>query len=196
MVRLLPVNDRGQYTQLVESIFQDLDKSRKHSSIPEFIKHISLVHRFIARGNSNDALRGVVCGVEFGRGFILVNTERLKKILFRSKSCMNGCWQRLGYDVMRPSHDVVCLFTRLLPHVSPEFFAIKQWCVRLVSDDSRICFAANLPEGIAFEVQGVSSTKWLTTPQRTIAEIVQEGHEEFKFWDVKSLLNPKQIAFR
>jgi hypothetical protein len=155
MLKLLPLEERGQYQTLVSGIAADVEGTRKHSGVAEFVKHVSLVHRFITRGNRNDPLRGVVCGVEFGRGFVLVSTDRLKKVLYRSKSCMNGCWQRPGYDVMRPSHDIVTFFTRLLPNVNPEFFAIRQWCVRLVRDGNRLCFVSNLPDslGDVFDVQ-------------------------------------------
>ncbi|OHS99486.1 hypothetical protein TRFO_08449 [Tritrichomonas foetus] len=160
-VKLLPIEERAQYKMLIDSISNDVQRARRHSGLSEFVKHITLVHRFVSQGNSNDSLRGIVCGVEFGRGFILVNTDRLKKVLYRSKSCMNGCFQRLGYDVMRPSHDLVCLFTRLLPNVNPEFFAIRQWCVRLVTDQCTLCFLSNMPESIAsnFEVHRIPTQR-------------------------------------
>lgn len=166
---LLPVEERAQYQILVNSISTDVQRARRHCGLSEFIKHITLVHRFVRQGNSNDSLRGIVCGVEFGRGFILVNTDRLKKILFRSKSCMNGCFQRLGYDVMRPSHDLVCLFTRLLPSVKPEFFAIRQWCVRLVTDQCTVCFLSNMPDSIAssFEVHRIPAQRQFYQQQQT-----------------------------
>jgi hypothetical protein len=195
-LRLLPVEERGQYQSLVESIATDVNVSRKHSSVTEFIKHITRVHTFILRGNQNDSLRGVACGIEFGRGFILVNTDRLKKILSRSKSCMNGCWQRLGYDVMRPSHDIVCLFTRLLPNVNPELFAIKQWCIRLVSDECRVCFVPNLPDAIAqaFEVERIPAQK-LLVQEKTVAEVAREEAAEIPLWDLHALLNRKPAKF-
>ena len=63
VVRLLPLEERSQYQSLIDSISNDVQKTRRHSGLTEFVKHISLVHRFIARGNSNDSLRGIVCGV-------------------------------------------------------------------------------------------------------------------------------------
>ena len=194
VVRLLPLEERAEYQSLVNSISSDVQKTRMHSGLTEFVKHISLVHRFIARGNSNDALRGIVCGVEFGRGFILVNTARLKNVLFRSKSCMNGCFQRLGYDVMRPSHDIVCLFTRLLPNVNPEFFALRQWCVRLVGEESKVCFLSNLPDSIAssFEMHRIPSQRLLHESQRMEAKATEENEKPpISLLDIRSLLNPK-----
>lgn len=167
-VKLLPIEEMSQYKVLIDTISSDVLRARRHSGLSEFIKHITLVHKFVRQGNSNDSLRGIVCGVEFGRGFILVNTDRLKKILYRSKSCMNGCFQRLGYDVMRPSHDLACLFTRLLPSVNPEFFAIRQWCVRLVTDQCTLCFLSNMPDAIAsnFEVHRIPTQRQMYQQQQ------------------------------
>jgi hypothetical protein len=189
MVKLLPLEERGQYQSLVDGIAADVERTRKHSGVAEFVKHISLVHCFIARGNRNDPLRGVICGVEFGRGFVLVNTDRLKRVLFRSKSCMNGCWQRLGYDVMRPSNDLVTFFTRLLPNVNPEFFAIRQWCVRLVHDGNTVCFASNLPDSFsnAFEVEPMPAVPLQS--QVSIGQFVKPQKADFNFLDIRSLLN-------
>ena len=197
MLHLLPLEERSQYQHLIDSISQDVQGTRRHSGLTEFVKHISLVHRFIARGNSNDSLRGIVCGVEFGRGFILVNTDRLKKVLFRSKSCMNGYFQRLGYDVMRPSHDIVCLFTRLLPNVNPEFFAIRQWCVRLVGEQSSVCFLSNLPDSIAstFETHRIPSQRLLHESQKLAAKNADatgnnnNDKAALNLFDISSLLN-------
>jgi hypothetical protein len=203
ILRLLPPDERGQYQTLVEAISGDVQRAKKHSGLEEFVKHISLVHRFIARGNTNDALRGVVCGVEFGRGFILVNTDRLKRVLFRSKSCMNGCFQRLGYDVLRPSHDIVCLFKRLLPNVNPEFFAIRQWCVRLVGDGSAICFLSNLPDSVtsSFEVHRIPSQRFLMETPKTMPMprplppvAVRMNRPELNLMDIRTLLNPKPVS--
>jgi hypothetical protein len=195
LLKLLPIEERSQYQRLVDTISNDVTRTRKHSGVTEFVKHISQVHHFIRRGNKNDPLRGVVCGVEFGRGFVLVNTDRLKKVLYRSKSCMNGCWQRLGYDVMRPSHDIVCLFTRLMPNVNPEFFAIRQWCVRLVRDGSTVVFASNLSDSIGgvFEpdigrCQMLSGCKAELPPLPKVEPAVN-------FLDIRSLLNPKPIEY-
>jgi hypothetical protein len=193
MLKLLPLEERGQYQTLVAGIAADVERTRKHSGLAEFVKHISLVRRFITRGNRNDPLRGVVCGVEFGRGFVLVNTDRLKKVLYRSKSCMNGSWQGLGYDVMRPSHGIVAFFTQLLPNVNPEFFAIRQWCVRLVRDGNTLCFVPNLPDslGDVFEVRPPPPIE--VRSQIDVSQMRKTPTGGFNFLDVHSLLNRRPV---
>lgn len=195
ILKLLTVEERGQYQNLIDDISTDVQRTRRHSGLTEFVKHITLVHKFVAKGKTSDALKGIICGVEFGRGFVLVNTDRLKKVLYRSKSCMNSCFQRLGYDVMRPSHDIVCLFTRLLPNVNPEYFAIRQWCVRLVSDQCTICFVSHLPDSIAssFESHRIPVQRTQNEPEtkpepKPIVAVARKENYDFML-DIRSLLN-------
>jgi hypothetical protein len=102
---------------------------------------------------------------------------------------MNGCWQRLGYDVMRPSHDIVCLFTALMPNVNPELFAIRQWCARLVHEGSTIVFASNLSDSMG----GIFESDVIP------CQMIASGHPELRpdvnFLDIRSLLNPKTIQY-
>jgi hypothetical protein len=101
------------------------------------------------RSTPDDPLRGIVCRVQFGRGFILVNTECLQKVLVCSKCSMNGCLHRLGYDEMRSASHIASPFPRLLPNINPELFAPRQWCVRLVCKQSIIRFVSNVPDDLA-----------------------------------------------
>jgi hypothetical protein len=181
LLKLLSLEERCHYDAMLSAIATDVQRAHKHSGVSEFVRHMSVVHGFIARGSVDDAMRGVVCGVEFGRGFLLVNTDRLKRVLFRSKSCMNGCFQRLGYDVMRPSQDIVCLFSRLMPNVNPELFAIRQWCVRLVGNSSVVFFTANLPETLSFHFHPA-----MTDTRRFVA---RPNPAPANFLNISSLLN-------
>jgi hypothetical protein len=192
LLKLLSLDERGHYGAMIYAISTDVQRTHKHSGVSEFVKHMSVVHDFIARGGVDDVLRGVVCGVEFGRGFLLVNTDRLKKVLFRSKSCMNGYFQRLGYDVMRPSQDIVCLFSRLMPNVNPELFAIRQWCVRLVGDRSIVFFAANLPETLSLHFHPeITETRRFVT----LSQAAAPPKPEFNFLDIDSLLNRRPFDY-
>jgi hypothetical protein len=195
LLKLLPIDERGQYQSMVDSIATDVERTHKHSGITKFVKHISQVHHFIRRGNMNDPLRGIVCGVEFGRGFVLVNTDRLKKVLYRSKSSMNGGWQRLGYDVMRPSHDIVCLFTALMPNVNPELFAIRQWCVRLVRDGNTLMFASNLSDSMEGVFEADVTPCQIMGPEQPELPPLRELQPNVNFLDIRSLLNPKPIQY-
>jgi hypothetical protein len=95
LLKLLSLDERCHYDAMLSAIATDVQRAHRHSGIAEFVRHMSVVHGFIACGGVDDALPGVVSGVEFGRVFLLVNTDCLNRVLFRSKGCMNGCFQRL-----------------------------------------------------------------------------------------------------
>jgi hypothetical protein len=110
----LPKEDQGAYLDL-SSKFRWLVQARRHGWMSEFAEQLRSLHAFICRSPANQSVRAMVCGIFFGRDFMLVNTLRLKELLLRSKSGMNKCFQMLGYDVMRPSKELHSLFQMLPP---------------------------------------------------------------------------------
>jgi hypothetical protein len=116
-----------------------------------FIKHIKMIHAYVCRGDSMDALRGAVCGIEFAPNSILVNTRHLKHMMLRSKSCVNMCFQRMGYTACRSSPDISSIFTQILPACRPHVSLARQWCVRKALDSNTILFAPNIPFQIAVD---------------------------------------------
>ena len=102
LLQLLPKEDKQAYYDMVNH-FRVVTAAHKHSGVKEFHKQLNSAHAFISRSLKDQSLRSMLCGIFFGRGFILVNTARFKDLLCRSKSGMNNCFQKLRYDVMRPS---------------------------------------------------------------------------------------------
>jgi hypothetical protein len=154
--QFLSADDRCAYRDLVVR-FRAFIQTHKHSRLPDFVDQLQSIHQFICRSQAAQSLRAMVCGVFFGPGFILVNTNRLKEILVRTKSGMNSCFQRLGYDVMRPSNEIVALFGQLLPDLDQRAFQLKQWCLRIETDDSKTKFPSHIPPAIAdaFETERI-----------------------------------------
>jgi hypothetical protein len=146
--RLLSKEDRLAYLDL-QGHFRRLADARPHSGLKEFSDQVGAVHDFICRSPINQSLRAMSCGIFFGPRFILVNTHRFKTMLVRSKSGMNSCFQRLGYDVMRPSNKIVGLFQRLLPCFDPQVFQVNKWCLRIETDTSTLSFKSHIPDPIA-----------------------------------------------
>jgi hypothetical protein len=152
----LTADDRTAYFALC-SKFLRFEQTHNHSGPEEFYEQIAAVHDFICRSDYDSSLRAMICGIFFGGRFVLVNTLRLKDLLRRSKSGMNGCFQRLGYDVMRPSNEIVQLFDKLLPDVDQRAFQIKQWCLRIETRTSKVTWSLHIPAEIVmtFEVQRI-----------------------------------------
>jgi hypothetical protein len=184
MTKFLSAEDRSAYDDMAAR-FQAVIEAKPHSGLKEFSEQITSVHGFIRRSEVSQSLRAMVCGIFFGPRFILVNTSRLKNLLGRSKSGMNNHFQKLGYDVMRPSNEIIGLFQRLLPHMAPQLFQLNKWCLRIETDGSKMTFLSHIPDEIAatFETERISPK----------AEQGQKGTERFRAdlfpWDLRCLLN-------
>ena len=169
LLHLLPEADQQAYASMRKH-FQIVINTHKHSGVTQFHKQLEAVHEFILRSVENQSLRSMLCGVFFGRGFILVNTARFKDLLYRSKSGMNNCFQKLKFDVMRPSNDIVRLFQELLPSVDQAAFNLNQWCVRLETEETKVRFTPTIPDSVAcnFEIERIPSQRPLARDNQQI----------------------------
>ena len=93
LISRLLTEDQNEYLALHKFFKASEDKNKRNHGMDTFVAHIVKVHQFIHKKNGYDMFRGFVCGIEFGKGFIIVNTKRLKRLMCRSKSCVNGCYK-------------------------------------------------------------------------------------------------------
>ncbi|EAY02228.1 hypothetical protein TVAG_438170 [Trichomonas vaginalis G3] len=108
-------------------------------ALSTFQKHLQLIKTYVARGDYTDFDRGLACGIKFGPNYMLVNTKRLKLFMGRSKSCLNGCFHKCGYNVSRISSEenqIIAEFSRRSGRPLPQ---PRQWCIR--SNDPNIASA-------------------------------------------------------
>jgi hypothetical protein len=156
LLDFLPAEDRNAYFEMLSS-FRRLIAPQRRPRLPDFSAQLKALHEFICRSPINQSVRAMICGIFFGRGFILVHTVRLKELLVRSKSGLNHCFQGLGYDVLRPSNDLSILFRILMPTLDTQLFQLRQWCLRIETENSTITFASHIPdEAVAtFEVDRI-----------------------------------------
>lgn len=184
------VDDQNEYLQLYKCFQESEDKNKRNHGMDNFITHLLKVHQFINKKNGYDIFRGFVCGVEFGKGFIIVNTKRLKRLMSRSKSCVNGCIQKLGFEIVRNQKEVSKFFTSVLPGVEPQLCNSRQWCVRRRTKESPICFVSFLPSSI-------TDKYGFPPPCDSRIEEENEGtdpKEMVPIWDVRYLLNVHEDA--
>jgi hypothetical protein len=143
ILQQLPSADQTDYLQLVNFFAYCDDRNKRNLGMSTFAKHLDMIHSFVCRGDSYDPLRGIACGIEFGVSSFLVNTRQLKRVMFRSKSCMNGCFQKLGYSVCRSARDLPSIFAEIVPGAGPHIFSARQWCVRKAAEGVHLLFAPN-----------------------------------------------------
>jgi hypothetical protein len=179
--------DQADYVQLLNRFAFADDRNKRNLGLSTFTSHINLIHSYIHRGDPADCLRGAGCGIIFGERSILVNIRQLKRLMFRSKSCMNACFQRLGYVVCRASHDIPALFHQILPGYAHMFIG-KQWCVRKVTASATVFFHENVKMNFAAPDSSPSS------PVPKVSEVEEKLDTSFGF-DVQSLLNHPAPGF-
>jgi hypothetical protein len=143
LAQFLSRQDYNAYIELAAH-FQRFVQTHRHSGLEEFTEQITATHDFICRSDTSQSLRAMICGIFFGQRFILVNTCRLKFLVRRSKSGMNSWFQRLGYDVMRPSNAVIDLFRKLLPDFDQRAFQPKRWCLRIETENSKVKYESHI----------------------------------------------------
>lgn len=180
-------NDQQEYFQLYEYFQSCEDKNKRNHGMDTFVSHIIKVHRFINQGNNMDIFRGFVCGIEFGAGFVIVNTKRLKRLMCRSKSCVNGCLQKLGFQMCRKQQDVSGFFGTILPGVEPQLCNSRQWCVRRRTSESPICFVSFLPQVITDKYGFPKPCDASSSDEEGIEEV--EPRPFLPLLDIRFLLN-------
>ena len=141
LISKLSLNDQAEFFRLIQFFQFSDDRNKRNLGLSTFAKHLQLIHNFINKGDGIDSYRGLVCGIQFGVNSLLINTSRLKKLMFRSKSCMNGCFQKLGFHVCRPNQDISTTLAQLMPRIDPMIFNPRQWCVRYTIENSTTNFS-------------------------------------------------------
>jgi hypothetical protein len=185
----LPYQDRVEYTRLTQYFQFSDDRNKRNMGLKTFAKHIMLIYKFVAKGNSLDVIRGLLCGIEFGKESLLINTSRMKCLMSRSKSCVNGCFQKLGYNISKPTHDIQTLFTQISPNLDPSSFNSRHWCVRRITPtNNNEVFPSN------FETDFADSSCSSSQISSTESEVMnQESAPIPPIWSVEALLNKKLL---
>lgn len=192
-VSRLPLQDQIEYLQLAKYFETSEERNRRYMGLSTFKAHLEKVYAFIHKGDALDIYRGFVSGIEFGHNFMLVNTKRLKMLMCRSKSCVNGCLQKLGYLICRQQQDISGFFSAVLPGISSVFCNSRQWCIRKPSPKVAVEFDSFLPQEIAWSygLLACNKTKANQQQQRSeeVAVVSEESRAVVPLWDISFLLN-------
>lgn len=174
----LSIADRNEFFRLLNLFAYSDDRNKRNLGISTFVKHLQLIHDFVCKGDAFDSLRGYICGIEFGNNSFMINTGKLKKMMFRSKSCMNGCFQKIGYTVCKPAQDVASLFAQFLP-TGCSILSSRQWCVRKATEKTSCFFTPNIQINISTTVSRTTKSK-STSPATSGDNSAKEANKVVK----------------
>lgn len=181
---LLSVQDQMEFHNLREQFKKSEEKNRRNMGLVTFTDHLKKVCSFVKKNDCYDVYRGFVCGIEIGSSFMIVNTKRLKSLLSRSKSCVNGCLQKLGYSICRQGQDISGFFTTVLPKNSGSYCCFREWCIRVKDPKKEIIFPSFLLDEICQHYDLVPNT---SSGKKNQSSIVKQA--EKPIWDISCLLN-------
>lgn len=177
VVLQLSFPDQCEFLRLSAFFKYASDRNKRNLALATFSKHLQLIKNFVNRGDYGDFERGVACGIQFGSNYMLVNTKRLKIFMGRSKSCINGCFHKLGYGVYRISSDDNPILADFTARSGRQLPQPRQWCIR----SSEQLLQGPSPEA--------SSDNEIDIEDRS-SEISQ-----LQFLDIKSLLNRRAESY-
>jgi hypothetical protein len=105
----------------------------------QFQLTLSLVKHYVVRGDSDDHIRGYVCGVIWMDCGQAVNTQHLSFLTAKCKSAINGLFSRLGYETIPAGNEAVTDLTENFPFMKNNFGQLRQWTIRRrVEEDSAL----------------------------------------------------------
>ena len=128
----LEIDDQCEFLRLSTFFKYSSDKNKRNMALSTFGKHLSFIRSFVMQGDTSDFDRGLACGILFYGNLMIVNTKRLKEFLGKSKSCLNGCFHKLGYNVSRIANEDNPQLTEICRHFGRTLPQHRQWCIRSI----------------------------------------------------------------
>jgi hypothetical protein len=139
---LLSPDDQRAYEALQPTLAVLAGKSRQTKNNESFCQILARLRDFVVRGDSGDAIRGLVCGIVWLENGIAVNTHQFRLVSTKCKSSINAAFQALGYGTIPSGADVAASLIGLFPFMQRQFALVRQWTVRQKVDAAqplRLC---------------------------------------------------------
>ena len=134
---LLSPDDQDEYELVRERFSSQSRHQRSKGEEDPFDGLLKTLKSYVVRGNDEDSIRSLVCGVAWLSSGLAINTQQLSIVLNRCKSSINGSLKTLGYGTV-PNGALCCreLLT-LFPFLGNQFPLLRQWTVRQKIDPSQ-----------------------------------------------------------
>lgn len=139
----LSQDDKSEYIRIREEFHQNQKVTSKDRRVVTFRKELLTVLQFLERGPDNLETRCILTGICFAGPIVCVNTRQLKSFLCRCKSSINGSFQQLGYLALKTKSKTRSCVVAVLPSLMNHQNILRQWTVRVVSDEAQFCFVSS-----------------------------------------------------
>jgi hypothetical protein len=134
---MLSRDDQSQYTKLRDYLAIPGFSNRRNHSMDQFQLTLDLVKHYVVRGDSDDRIRGYVCGMIWMDGGQAINTQHLSFLTAKCKSAINGSFSRLGYETVPAGNDASSELIENFPFLRDNFGQLRHWTIRRrIEEDS------------------------------------------------------------
>jgi hypothetical protein len=126
----LSEQDKFLYVCLKSSVASKAAKSLRNLRLDTFSDTLDAIKTFICRNDKDDPLRGMVCGIFWLADGLAVNIHRLRQLVPKCKSSINGSLQKLGFTVNLGRSECAQTITAVFPVLKENNAEIRKWTIR------------------------------------------------------------------
>ncbi|OHT11156.1 hypothetical protein TRFO_01053 [Tritrichomonas foetus] len=128
---LLSEDDKEVYIGISKVLSAPTNRNKRNRRIDDFKEIVDALEIFIEKDEEEAWKRRLVCGICLLDNGIAVNIARLRKIIFKCKSSINGSLKGLGYgSVISRTSSCTELFEKI-PFLKSNTAELRQWTVRM-----------------------------------------------------------------
>jgi len=122
--------DMFLYVCLKSSVASSSAKCPRNLRLNTFSEALDAIKSFVCRSDKDDPIRGMVCGIYWLPDGLAVNIHRLRQLVPKCKSSINGSLQKLGFTVNLGRSDCAQAVTSLFPFLKDNNPELRKWTIR------------------------------------------------------------------
>ena len=129
--------NQEEYKELRKKLDLPSCRNRRNRSLEVFEEILELVKDYVIRGDKDDSIRSLVCGIMWLSNGIAINTHQLALMISKCKSSINGCFKLLGYETIPTAADSASEIIRKYPFLKNNFAELRKWTIRKKTSKSK-----------------------------------------------------------
>jgi hypothetical protein len=143
--------DRFLYVCLKSTVSSNAAKSPRNLRLNTFSENLEAIKTFVCRNDKDDSLRGMICGIYWLPDGLAINIHRLRQLVPKCKSSINGSLQKLGFTVNLGRSECAQAVTALFPLLK-ENAELRKWTIRKQAGYQRMGSPGSIPVHERFEI--------------------------------------------
>ncbi|OHT03904.1 hypothetical protein TRFO_28749 [Tritrichomonas foetus] len=127
---LLSNQDQEQYIELRNKVGSPSNRYNRNRRIEAFSETLDAIKLYCLKGDEDDGLRCLVCGICWIHDNISINTRQLRILIDKSKSTINGGFSKMGYGTIPMKEHYTTEIVEFMPILKRHPQELRQWSTR------------------------------------------------------------------